>query len=50
MNLADLNEFVSVKWDEDLVPQLVDYVRVPAKSPADTCMRCLSLRTPSKEF
>jgi acetylornithine deacetylase/succinyl-diaminopimelate desuccinylase-like protein len=34
MNLADLNEFVAAKWDEDLVPQLVDYVRVPAKSPA----------------
>ncbi len=34
MNLADLHEFVAAKWDEDLVPQLVDYVRVPAKSPA----------------
>src|SRR4030095_3284448 len=34
MNLADLNEFVAAKWDEDLLPQLVDYVRVPAKSPA----------------
>ena len=34
MNLTDLNEFVAAKWDEDLVPQLVDYVRVPAKSPA----------------
>ena len=34
MNLADLKAFVDTKWDEDLVPQLVDYVRVPAKSPA----------------
>ena len=34
MNLADLNQFVAAKWDEELVPQLVDYVRVPAKSPA----------------
>ena len=34
MNLADLNEFVAAKWDKDLVPQLIDYVRVPAKSPA----------------
>ncbi len=34
MNLSDLNDFVDAKWDEDLVPQLVDYVRVPAKSPA----------------
>jgi acetylornithine deacetylase/succinyl-diaminopimelate desuccinylase-like protein len=34
MNLADLDRFVSRRWDEDLVPRLVDYVRVPAKSPA----------------
>ncbi len=34
MNLADLNQFVATKWDDDLVPRLVDYVRVPAKSPA----------------
>ena len=34
MNLADLNEFVATKWDADLVPRLIDYVRVPAKSPA----------------
>ena len=34
MNLAELNEFVGAKWDEDLVPQLIEYVRVPAKSPA----------------
>ena len=34
MNLADLNQFVAAKWDDDLVPRLVDYVRVPAKSPA----------------
>ncbi|HKO68505.1 MAG TPA: M20/M25/M40 family metallo-hydrolase [Burkholderiaceae bacterium] len=34
MNLADLNQFVATKWDKELIPQLVDYVRVPAKSPA----------------
>ena len=34
MNLADLNRFIGTKWDHDLVPRLVDYVRVPAKSPA----------------
>ena len=34
MNLADLNQFVSRKWDSDLLPRLIDYVRVPAKSPA----------------
>ncbi|GIL05853.1 MAG: peptidase [Betaproteobacteria bacterium] len=34
MNLADLKNFVDRKWDVDLVPRLVDYVKVPAKSPA----------------
>jgi acetylornithine deacetylase/succinyl-diaminopimelate desuccinylase-like protein len=34
MNLADLNRFVAQKWDQDLVPRLIDYVKVPAKSPA----------------
>jgi len=34
MNLADVNRFVAQRWDEDLVPRLIDYVKVPAKSPA----------------
>jgi acetylornithine deacetylase/succinyl-diaminopimelate desuccinylase-like protein len=34
MNLADLKTFVDAKWDDDVVPRLVDYVRIPAKSPA----------------
>ena len=34
MDLSDLRKFTDRKWDEDLVPRLVDYVRVPAKSPA----------------
>src|SRR4029453_3908001 len=34
MNLADLSRFIGDKWEGDLVPRLVDYVRVPAKSPA----------------
>jgi acetylornithine deacetylase/succinyl-diaminopimelate desuccinylase-like protein len=34
MNLADLENFVDRRWDNDLVPRLVDYVKVPAKSPA----------------
>ena len=34
MNLADLRAFTTRKWDDDLVPRLVDYVREPAKSPA----------------
>jgi acetylornithine deacetylase/succinyl-diaminopimelate desuccinylase-like protein len=34
MNLADLKIFIDRKWDTDVVPRLVDYVKVPAKSPA----------------
>ncbi len=34
MNLSDIQSFVSRRWDDDIVPRLVDYVRVPAKSPA----------------
>jgi acetylornithine deacetylase/succinyl-diaminopimelate desuccinylase-like protein len=28
-----LVQFVSTKWDEDIVPQLVEYIRIPNKSP-----------------
>ncbi len=34
MNVADLQPFVDRRWDEDLLPRLVDYIKVPAKSPA----------------
>jgi acetylornithine deacetylase/succinyl-diaminopimelate desuccinylase-like protein len=34
MDLSELKSFVDRKWDDDLVHRLVDYVRVPAKSPA----------------
>ncbi len=34
MNLSDLNHLIARRYDEDLIPRLVDYVRVPAKSPA----------------
>ncbi|HUN91443.1 MAG TPA: M20/M25/M40 family metallo-hydrolase [Burkholderiaceae bacterium] len=34
MNLADVQPLIDRQWDDDLVPRLVDYVRVPAKSPA----------------
>ncbi|MEG0822530.1 MAG: M20 family metallopeptidase [Burkholderiaceae bacterium] len=33
MNLAELKSFTDRQWDEDLIPRLVDYVKVPAKSP-----------------
>ncbi len=34
MNLSDLKAFVDKRWDNELIPRLVDYVKVPAKSPA----------------
>ena len=34
MDLSELKAFTDRKWDEEIVPRLVDYVRVPAKSPA----------------
>jgi acetylornithine deacetylase/succinyl-diaminopimelate desuccinylase-like protein len=34
MNLADIKPFLERKWDDELIPRLVEYVKVPAKSPA----------------
>jgi len=34
MNTADLQRFVDRRYDDDLIPRLVEYVRVPAKSPS----------------
>lgn len=34
MDASKLGAFVARKWDDDLLPELIDYVRVPAKSPA----------------
>ena len=33
MDLSEIERFVSRKWDDEIVARLVDYVRVPAKSP-----------------
>lgn len=30
---AKVDRFVSDKWDQDIVPQLVEYIRIPNKSP-----------------
>lgn len=30
---ASIGRFVSEKWDDDIVPQLVEYIRIPNKSP-----------------
>ena len=33
MDAHKLTPFVDAAWDNDIVPQLVDYIRLPAKSP-----------------
>jgi acetylornithine deacetylase/succinyl-diaminopimelate desuccinylase-like protein len=30
----DLQPFIDRRWDEELLPRLIDYIKVPAKSPA----------------
>lgn len=34
MDSAKLRSFVDTAWEQDIVPQLVDYIRIPNKSPA----------------
>jgi acetylornithine deacetylase/succinyl-diaminopimelate desuccinylase-like protein len=33
MNLSDLKHITDKRWDAELIPRLVEYVKVPAKSP-----------------
>ncbi|RYZ73380.1 MAG: M20/M25/M40 family metallo-hydrolase [Lysobacteraceae bacterium] len=33
MDAAKIDRFVSTLWDEEIVPQLVEYIRIPNKSP-----------------
>ncbi|NUS37980.1 MAG: M20/M25/M40 family metallo-hydrolase [Lysobacter sp.] len=33
MDARKIDRFVAEKWDDDIVPQLVDYIRIPNKSP-----------------
>ena len=33
MNATALASTISTQWDEEIVPQLIDYIRIPAKSP-----------------
>ena len=33
VDAQQLEEFVSLKWDDEIVPKLVDYIRIPCKSP-----------------
>ena len=34
MNLSDITRVIANRYDDDIIPRLVDYVKVPAKSPA----------------
>ena len=33
IDTASLQQFVTGKWDDEIIPRLVDYIRIPAKSP-----------------
>lgn len=33
MDASKIDAYVSQKWDDDIVPQLVEYIRIPNKSP-----------------
>jgi acetylornithine deacetylase/succinyl-diaminopimelate desuccinylase-like protein len=33
LNATTLTDNVDARWDEEIVPQLIDYIRIPAKSP-----------------
>ncbi|UXI69443.1 M20 family metallopeptidase [Tahibacter amnicola] len=33
MNVEQLSTFVAAKWDAEIVPRLMDYIRIPNKSP-----------------
>ncbi|MCF5940242.1 peptidase M20, partial [Xanthomonas perforans] len=33
MDSAKIDQFLSDTWDREIVPQLVDYIRIPNKSP-----------------
>ena len=33
MDASKIDRYVAGKWDDDIVPQLVEYIRIPNKSP-----------------
>ena len=33
LDTARVERFVADKWDQDIVPRLVEYIRIPNKSP-----------------
>src|SRR5690606_28839066 len=33
MDASKIDRYVGAKWDDEIVPQLVEYIRIPNKSP-----------------
>ena len=33
MDLRQIEQFISHKWDDEVIPQLIEYIRIPNKSP-----------------
>jgi hypothetical protein len=33
MDVRRVEQFVAQKWDDEIVPRLVEYIRIPCKSP-----------------
>ena len=33
MDASQVAQFIDAKWDDEIVPQLVEYIRIPNKSP-----------------
>ena len=33
MDISKVDRYVGDKWDDEIVPQLVEYIRIPNKSP-----------------
>jgi len=33
MDLRQIEQFISRKWDDEVIPQLIEYIRIPNKSP-----------------
>ena len=34
MKITEMNSFIHQFWQEEIVPQLFDYIKIPNKSPA----------------
>ena len=44
LDAGKLGQFVNAKWDDEIVPQLVDYIAIPNKM----CIRDMRLWPPTR--